>query len=351
MTERYAAADLTAFATHLGTGVGLPADRAETMASVLVEGDLLGHDTHGLKLLPGYLGDIASGASPATGDPQVIRDTGATLTWDGRYLPGTWLVAHAIDVARDRVKTHGVATVVIRRSHHIACLAAFLQRATDHGLMILLASSDPSVGSVAPYGGLDPLYTPNPLAVGIPTSGEPVLIDISMSTTTNGMTGRLAAEGARLPGPWIIDGHGRPTDDPSALNQDPPGSILPLGGMDLGYKGFALGIMIEALTSGLNGFGRAQRPTQWGASVFLQLIDPDAFAGRDAFTAETGHFADAARGSRVAPGAPPVRMPGERGLKRRADQLAHGVALHRGILPTLRPWADKLGVAVPRPLS
>jgi L-lactate dehydrogenase len=126
---------------------------------------------------------------------------------------------------------------------------------------------------------------------------------------------------------------------------------LPLGGVDLGYKGFALGIMIEALTSGLNGYGRAQRPTQWGASVFLQLIDPDAFAGRDAFTAETGHFADAARSSRVAPSAQPVRMPGERGLQRRADQMAHGVALHRGILPTLRPWADKLGVAVPRPLS
>src|SRR5690606_21974485 len=120
---------------------------------------------------------------------------------------------------RDRAKTHGVATVVIRRSHHIACLAAFLQRATDHGLMILLASSDPSVGSVAPYGGLDPLYTPNPLAVGIPTSGDPVLIDISMSTTTNGMTGRLAAEGARLPGPWVLDGQGRASDDPAVLTQ------------------------------------------------------------------------------------------------------------------------------------
>ena len=31
--------------------------------------------------------------------------------------------------------TYGTGTVVIRRSHHIACLAAYLKRATDRGLM------------------------------------------------------------------------------------------------------------------------------------------------------------------------------------------------------------------------
>ena len=113
-------------------------------------------------------------------------------------------------------------TVVIRNSHHIGCLAAFLQRATDRGLMITVASSDPAVATVAPFGGRKAVYTPDPLAVGIPTDGDPILIDISASITTNGMAARLRREGKRFPGSWALDATGKPTDDPSALFTDPP---------------------------------------------------------------------------------------------------------------------------------
>ena len=65
----------------------------------------------------------------------------------------------------------GSGTVVIRRSHHIASLASFHQRATDQGLLMLLACSDPQSCSVAPFGGLDAVFTPNPLSAGIPAPG------------------------------------------------------------------------------------------------------------------------------------------------------------------------------------
>ncbi|HRO61634.1 MAG TPA: Ldh family oxidoreductase, partial [Burkholderiaceae bacterium] len=55
---RFDAGDLTAFAEALLTAAGLEADKARDVAEVLVEGDLLGHDTHGLGLLPGYLGEL-----------------------------------------------------------------------------------------------------------------------------------------------------------------------------------------------------------------------------------------------------------------------------------------------------
>ena len=74
----------------------------------------------------------------------VARHRRPALTWDGQRLPGVWLTARAIDIAVPRARQYGTATVVIRRSHHIACLGAFLTRATDQGLMILLASSDPA---------------------------------------------------------------------------------------------------------------------------------------------------------------------------------------------------------------
>ena len=76
----------------------------------------------------------------------------------------------------------------------------------------------------------------------------------------------------------------RPAIPPTIRNvlfADPPGTILPAGGLDHGHKGYGLALMVEALTMGLGGFGRAEPAEGWGASVFVQLLDPDAFAGGD----------------------------------------------------------------------
>jgi LDH2 family malate/lactate/ureidoglycolate dehydrogenase len=40
-------------------------------------------------------------------------------------------------------------------------------------------------------------------------------------------------------------------------------------------------------------------------------------------------------------------MPGERALKLREQRLAEGLPLHPEIMPSLEPWAAKLGVAMP----
>ena len=37
-----------------------------------------------------------------------------------------------------------------------------------------------------PHGGVTPIMTPNPIAAGLPTSGDPILIDISSSITSMG---------------------------------------------------------------------------------------------------------------------------------------------------------------------
>ena len=345
MSETYEAERLLAYAQALLQAAGLALGRAHTVAQTLLDGDLMGHTTHGLALLPGYLADIVSGSMRIAGEPIVVTDRGGTLLLDGGRLPGPVLVHHAIDLALERVPTHGTVTVVIRRSHHIGCLAAYLERVTQTGRVMLLMCSDPNVASVAPFGGTRALITPNPMAAGIPTPGLPILMDISASTTTNGLTGRLRAEGKRLDHPWVQDADGAPTNDPAALFTDPPGTILPLGGVDSGHKGFALGLLVEALTAALGGFGRADPKEGWGAAVYLQVIDPASFGGLDAFTRQTGWLAEAAVANPPRPGGPAVRMPGARGLALRDRQLREGVTLYPGIVAALRPWSEQLSVA------
>jgi LDH2 family malate/lactate/ureidoglycolate dehydrogenase len=236
---------------------------------------------------------------------------------------------------------------VIRRSHHIACLAAYLLRALEEDMLLVLACSDPNTASVAPFGGLDPVFTPNPVSAGFPTGGTPVSVDISTSTTTNGMTNRLHQQGGKLPAPWLIDGHGQASDDPAVLFNEPKGTILPLGGLDSGHKGYGLSLLVEALTGGLAGHGRADPREGWGATVFLQVLDPQAFAGLAAFERQVGEVARQCRASRPATASRPVRLPGERAYRQAASQAETGVALHEGILESLAPWAKKLGVPVP----
>jgi L-lactate dehydrogenase len=351
MSFCYPAPALITFATDLLRQVGLEAEKAASVATVLVEGDLLGHSTHGLALLPHYLAELEKGAMAKTGEPLTVADLPASVTWDGRRLPGPWLVVRALDLAVGRARQHGTCTVVIRRSHHIGCLAAYLTRATGQGMMVILTCSDPNVGSVAPFGGRREVYTPNPLAAAWPTDGDPVIIDVSMSITTNGLTNRLQQEGRKFPGPWALDASGQPTDDPAALFTQPPGTLLPIGGVDHGHKGYALALLVEALTGGLAGHGRADPKEGWGASVFLQVINPAAFGGSAEFRRQTTHLAAECRATPPRPGCDRVRLPGENGLRRRAEQLARGVELHPTILPALRPWAEKLGLAYPSEIS
>ena len=81
---RHAASALHTFSRDLLVAAGMPGDKAEAVAGILVEGDLLGHTTHGLQLLPAYLDEIVGGGMACTGEPVVLSgpltDTTAELT-------------------------------------------------------------------------------------------------------------------------------------------------------------------------------------------------------------------------------------------------------------------------------
>jgi LDH2 family malate/lactate/ureidoglycolate dehydrogenase len=252
--------DLEAFARQLLGCAGMPADQAGVVAEILVTADAMGHDTHGLGQLAGYLEALENGDMTRDGTPTIVSDRGAAVVWDGNRLNGVWLTHAALELAATRAREHGLCAIAIRRSHHIGCLAAYLPRVAAQGLMAIIASSDPSEAVVAPAGGAKGVFTPDPIAIAIPTEDQPILIDISASITTVGMSARLKREQQRFPGKWAVDAEGRPTDDPNAAFDG--GALLPAGGIDHGHKGFGLALGVEALTQGLSGYGRADGETR-----------------------------------------------------------------------------------------
>jgi L-lactate dehydrogenase len=345
MKDAYKAAVLTTWATAILEKTGLAPTVAALVADKLVAADLYGFDTHGLALLPAYVAELEAGKMTKQGEPETISDFGAVAVWDAKRLPGVWTTHLAVMEACKRADRFGLGSVALHHSHHIACLAAFVEEPARRGKLVLVMTSDPAGCHVAPYGGTTRVMTPNPLAAGIPTSGDPIIIDISSSITTAAKCDRAVATGTKLPGSWLIDKDGHPTNDAGVMKAG--GSILPTGGIDHGHKGYALGILVETLTQGLAGFGRADKPSGWGACVQVLAFNPQAFGGRENFTRQLDWLVQSCHASAVPAGAPPVRVPGEASLKNKARALAEGVALAPALVSSLDALGERLGIALP----
>jgi LDH2 family malate/lactate/ureidoglycolate dehydrogenase len=334
---RYPVQELLTLAQGLLEKEGCRADIAKVVAEVLVEADLLGHDTHGLAQLPGYLSQLKDRQMQGDTHVQVLRSRAVAAHWNARRLPGPFVVRSAIDWAIKAAREHGLGQVAIDHSHHIACLAAYLEQPARAGFMVEIFSSDPGAASVAPFGGTRAIMTPNPIAMGIPAGEfDPIMVDISASITTNAMTNRMAASGQLSPSPWWVDAQGQPSCDPRVTLANPAGTLLPLGGADAGHKGYGLGLMVEALTAGLTGFGRiSEAIPRWGATVLVRVTDPEAFGGLEAFAAQIKGLIQSVESNPAANPANRPRLPGHRGLQKKREQLVQGVALHPSIMPKL----------------
>jgi LDH2 family malate/lactate/ureidoglycolate dehydrogenase len=348
---RYAPQDLIAFAHQTLNQAGLADDMARCVAQTLVEGDLLGHDTHGLNLLAPYVKEVKTGSMTRSGPYRVLADKPAALWWDGQRLPGPWLVKQGLDTLMPRARQWGCAALAIQRSHHIACLAVYLRWALEQGFLMVLASSDNNSASVAPFGGTQAVFTPNPLAMGFPLSEGGVMVDISASITTNNMLNRKKAAGEQFEQAVLMDAQGQLSHDPGVLSQDPPGTLLPVGGLSHGHKGYGMALLVESMTAGLAGRGRVDPKEGWGATVHMTLYDIDSFCGVPEFKRQMDHVAQMCRGNRPIDPQRPVRMPGDRGYQSFHHQSEHGVALHPSIWPQLEPLSQEWGVPLPPSLA
>lgn len=349
MADRYTYTSLLEFSSALFQAVGLLPERAKVLAEVFLEADLLGFTTHGMNRVACNLDWLQTGQSRRDTEPVIISDHGSVFNWDADFLPGPWVVSQAIDQCIKRVASRGIVCATIRRSQHIACLGAYCPRIAEAGYVALITCATPTEHSVCAHNGVEPVFSANPIAFVAPAEGYPILFDMSMCITAGGYVSRAKREGGRLSGKYLKDNQGQISDDPEVFFEDPPGSILPIGGLSHGYKGYALTLMTEILSMGLGGYGRADSCAADGEanSVFIQMIDPQAFGSSVDYVRQIETFKTLCEQCHSVPGDEPVRVPGQAAWQRRQRQLSNGVELYPTIMQDLAPWADRLGVALP----
>jgi uncharacterized oxidoreductase len=199
--------------------------------------------------------------------------------------------------------------------------------------------------SVAPPGGREARISTNPIALGVPTEHEPLVLDISTSVVANGKVRVAQIAGRQCPDGWLLDANGQPTNDPAARFADPPGTILPMGG----YKGFGLGILFDILVGGLSGGCCPPAPSSEVEcnNVMLLVFDPVRFSGLTHFVAQSQGLCEFVRATKPIEEGAQIRLPNDRSSQMKAVREADGIPLDSGTWGQLVSCAERLGVHVP----
>src|SRR5262245_48708090 len=219
------------FVARLFVAAGAAPDEAQVVAASLVESNLRGYDSHGVLLARWYLGQIKNGELLPGAPFTILAETPAILAADGGLGFGQVQCARLVNRAGESARQNGAVAATMRRSGHIGRLGEWVERAALQGLAALIAVNDNGViRTVAPPGGKAGRFSTNPIAIGVPTSDGPFVLDISTSAVANGKLKIARLEGRAVEAGLIQDAMGNATTDPHVMVADPPGALLPFGG-------------------------------------------------------------------------------------------------------------------------
>lgn len=314
---------------------GVPRSKAELQLSLLLEAELRGYASHGLLRLPRIVERIANGVA----DPRTTgsaRWRGSILEVDGKSGLGPVVAMKALDRVCTRAARSGVAMAVIRDCNHLGMLAWYAEKVAMRGQALIGLTISEAL--VHPWGGRQAMLGTNPITIGVPAEPHPFVFDMATSVVSMGKIHDHANRGEPIPPGWALDGEGNPTTDASAARE---GAIAPFGGA----KGYALGLAFEVLVAGLTASAVGRDVTGTLDSV-KACNKGDVFIVMETATgaaAAVSAFLDAVRHSPPADQDSPVRVPGDRSLEKRAENVQAGVALAQDVWTRIQALA-----AVPR---
>ena len=340
---------LETFAAELLAAGGATKEESTRVAKSLVKANLRGYDSHGVMRIPYYVKAVADGSVVSGAELIVLEESPTHVVCDANWGFGQLQAARLRDRLSEKAKANGMGIGTLLQSGHIGRLGEYCEDSAAEGLVtLLMVNSHGAVVRVAPPGGKAPRLSTNPLAIGVPHDETPLVLDFSTSATAEGKVRVKNIAGEKCPPGWLLDNQGQPTTDPAALYGDPPGSILPMGG-DQAYKGFGLSLMIEILTGALSGGRCAREPfyPKNGNCVFMMLLNPSRFGGRDHFQSEVAQLVDYIRSCPPADGVERIVLPGDPERQVEARRSTEGIDFDPENWGQLTELAQTLGVEVP----
>ncbi|XP_059079799.1 uncharacterized oxidoreductase YjmC-like [Tigriopus californicus] len=243
---------------------GCPPHHSERLALNLVEADYRGHFSHGLNRLAMYIRDIQSGNCFPSATPEIVKESVSTALVDGRNGLGVVVGEFSMKLAIEKAKMAGVGWVSARGSNHFGICQWYTTMALNEGMLGISCTNTSPL--VTPTRGKVPVFGSNPFSVALPgLNGDNFMLDMSTSSVAGGKIEIQYRRGEPLPSTsWVLGADGLPTTDAYEAIYKGSG-LMPLGGSEInsGYKGYALGMVVEILCGMLSGSQYGPKIRKW----------------------------------------------------------------------------------------
>ena len=251
---------------------------------------------------------------------EIEKETKLSAVLNGHKNHAMIVVNKGTDIAIKKACEHGMGLVGINHINTSSGAIGYYARKIAQQNLIGFVFAG-SMETVAPEGSSEKLFGTNPIAIGVPSRKEPLVLD--MATAAMAFYGVVEANtaGHPLPSGIAYDGEGNPTTDPAKVLDE--GALRTF---DKGHKGSGLSMMVQLLTGPLVGAsfaGFGDIDNNWAGHLII-AIDPELLNGADALREGVTKTIERMKTLKKLPGVKEVLVSGERGDDQTAAILASG---------------------------
>ena len=338
---------LRSFSEDVFMKCGLSTDHSKIVADSLIYADLCGIHSHGVSRIRSYLDRVDAGTINPRPDIKILRSFGAITLIDGDDGPGQVSASHAMNLAIEGARNHGISMCGVVNGGHIGALAYWTSMALQHGMIGICVSNGTAL--MPPWGASESALGNMPLSISAPAGNHlPLILDLALSVTARGNIILASKRGEKIPLGWALNKEGVPTDDPQDALE---GSVLPIAG----YKGSGLAIMAETLCAVLLG-GKLSHECGGLAPNELDKKDPlgfnniycciniEAFDLMEKFIQRCDKMIDYLKRLPIADGHNEILMPGEIQIRMARERNLSGVLLEIQTINELKVIAEKFNL-------
>jgi LDH2 family malate/lactate/ureidoglycolate dehydrogenase len=324
--------------------VNVSQEDAKIVADVMVETNLRGIESHGVRWLDIYLKRIMAGCVKPVTNLTTIREKAAYLLLDAEGGLGQVAMSRGIQIGIEKAKDAGLCIVAVRNSNHFGAAGYYGELATKANLAAMVMTNGTPL--MAPWGGITPCIGTNPISFAFPSRRDPVILDMATSAIARGKVFVAAQKGYPLPDGVAINKNGLPTTDAKEALE---GILLPFGGP----KGYGMSLVIDIMAGIMTGsnhgkaitslYGDMEHPQNIGH--YALVINIADFLDLEDYFNEVEKSRNELKGSELAQDFTEIFLPGEIEANTYRRQIAEGIALPAATWNMLQGLVKKYNIA------
>jgi len=336
---------LKEFGREIFLKVKVPIRYARKTAEILVDANLRGIDTHGIYLCDLYARRLEKQLINPNPKYHFEKIRAGIGTLDADFSlgqPATFEAArHVVRLAKES----GVGIVTVKNSNHFGAAAYYAEYIASQDCIGLVMSNGEC--DVIPFGGREKFLGTDPICFCVPSGKQPwYCMDMATSEVAFGKVRAAAEAGQSIPANWAVDRNGKPVTDAKKAY-----AVVPMSGP----KGYALGLMIEILSSRLTGMPYGahiiRKFDDWQNRAFmghyLQAIDISAFRPVEEFKSGMDALIADLKSQPTAPGVKEILIPGEPEFRQKLKRMSEGCPIRREDARLLSKLGEDMGVPFP----